>query len=242
MDFPARPRDALAQPTRARLFSMLAELRRPVGTEELARRLGLHPNGVRVHLERLRASGLIARERQTPEARPAARHVDDRPGRAARWRAAERLRRPRPMARATALDAQGGRSARPRRRAVRSGASSRRPTDGRHRRIASCAARGTRLCATARESRRRHAHLSLVQLPISRRRPREPRRRLRAAQGNHARRPGCPRAETRLIAFVPSDPDLAGCLVEVGGLAADGTTAGREHPSARWEADPADVN
>lgn len=54
MDFPARPRDALAQPTRARLFSLLAEFRRPIGTDELAREVGLHPNGVRVHLERLR--------------------------------------------------------------------------------------------------------------------------------------------------------------------------------------------
>jgi predicted ArsR family transcriptional regulator len=67
MDFPARPRDALAQPTRARLFSILSELRRPVGTDELAQQLGLHPNGVRVHLERLRASGLVARERRPQE-------------------------------------------------------------------------------------------------------------------------------------------------------------------------------
>jgi predicted ArsR family transcriptional regulator len=63
MDLPARPDDALAQPTRARLFSLLAELRRPIGTEELAERLDLHPNGVRVHLERLRDAGLVARER-----------------------------------------------------------------------------------------------------------------------------------------------------------------------------------
>jgi predicted ArsR family transcriptional regulator len=38
-------------------------LRRPVGTGELAERLGLHPNGVRAHLERLREAGLVARER-----------------------------------------------------------------------------------------------------------------------------------------------------------------------------------
>jgi len=83
MDLPARPDDALAQPTRARLFSLLAELRRPVGTDELAERLDLHPNGVRVHLELLRDAGLVARERVrqargrprdmwviSPEARP----------------------------------------------------------------------------------------------------------------------------------------------------------------------------
>lgn len=63
MDVPARPDDALAQPTRARLFSVLGELRRPVGTEELAERLDMHPNGVRVHLERLRDAGLVSRER-----------------------------------------------------------------------------------------------------------------------------------------------------------------------------------
>jgi len=62
MDLPARPDDALAQPTRARLFSLLGELRRPAGTEELAERLGLHPNGVRVHLERLREAGLVDRD------------------------------------------------------------------------------------------------------------------------------------------------------------------------------------
>jgi predicted ArsR family transcriptional regulator len=57
------PGDVLAQPTRARLFAHLAGLARPAGTDELAAELGLHPSGVRVHLERLRAAGLIARER-----------------------------------------------------------------------------------------------------------------------------------------------------------------------------------
>jgi predicted ArsR family transcriptional regulator len=63
MDLPARPDDALAQPTRAQIFGALGELRRPAGTDELAKRLGLHPNGVRVHLERLREAGLVERER-----------------------------------------------------------------------------------------------------------------------------------------------------------------------------------
>jgi predicted ArsR family transcriptional regulator len=84
MDIPARSEDALSQPTRARLFSVLAELRRPVGTDELASRVDLHPNGVRVHLERLRDAGLVTRERSrqrrgrprdmwliSPDARPA---------------------------------------------------------------------------------------------------------------------------------------------------------------------------
>jgi predicted ArsR family transcriptional regulator len=55
--------DALAQPTRARLFTILTELRRPAGTVELAERLGLHPNGVRVHLDRLQAAGFVTRHR-----------------------------------------------------------------------------------------------------------------------------------------------------------------------------------
>jgi predicted ArsR family transcriptional regulator len=63
MDLPGTPDDLLSQPTRARLFEALGELRRPAGTEELAARLGLHPNGVRVHLERLREGGLVTRER-----------------------------------------------------------------------------------------------------------------------------------------------------------------------------------
>lgn len=57
------PSDALAQATRARLFGLLGELKRPARTGELAKRLGLHPNGVRMHLERLAQAGLIERSR-----------------------------------------------------------------------------------------------------------------------------------------------------------------------------------
>ena len=53
MDLPVPSRDALAQETRARLFALLVELRRSAGTDELADELGLHPNGVRNHLERM---------------------------------------------------------------------------------------------------------------------------------------------------------------------------------------------
>jgi predicted ArsR family transcriptional regulator len=63
MDLPTQPDEALAQPTRARLFAALSELRRAAGTEELAERLDLHPNGVRLHLERLSEAGLLVRER-----------------------------------------------------------------------------------------------------------------------------------------------------------------------------------
>lgn len=64
VDLPTRPGDALAQPTRARLFALLSELRRPAATEELAQRLDMHPNGVRTHLERLQDGGLVRRERE----------------------------------------------------------------------------------------------------------------------------------------------------------------------------------
>ncbi len=61
----------LAQPTRARLFELLRDRARPTGTDELATALGLHPSGVRLHLERMRAAGLVVRERAAqPRGRP----------------------------------------------------------------------------------------------------------------------------------------------------------------------------
>lgn len=60
---PITPDDVLAQPSRARLFALLSELKRPAGTVELAERVGLHPNGVRVHLEQMQAAGLVERAR-----------------------------------------------------------------------------------------------------------------------------------------------------------------------------------
>jgi predicted ArsR family transcriptional regulator len=65
--FAIDPEDVMAQPTRARLFALLGELRRPAGTVELAERLALHPNGVRVHLERLEQAGLVLRSRERRE-------------------------------------------------------------------------------------------------------------------------------------------------------------------------------
>jgi predicted ArsR family transcriptional regulator len=59
----APPDDVLAQPTRQRLFALLGEMGRGAGTEELAASVGLHPNGVRVHMERLREAGLVERVR-----------------------------------------------------------------------------------------------------------------------------------------------------------------------------------
>lgn len=83
MDVPKTDPGELAQATRARLFTLLSELRRPASTDELAAQLELHPNGVRVHLERMHSAGLLVRERErgargrppdrwsiSPEARP----------------------------------------------------------------------------------------------------------------------------------------------------------------------------
>lgn len=73
IDLPAlaSPDNALSQPTRARLFALLGELKRPAGTAELAELLDLHPNGVRIHLERLEHAGLVARARASqPRGRP----------------------------------------------------------------------------------------------------------------------------------------------------------------------------
>jgi predicted ArsR family transcriptional regulator len=64
MDIRRPTADALSQPTRAQLFQILSELRRGAGTEELAALTGLHPNGVRAHLEALSTAGLLDRARQ----------------------------------------------------------------------------------------------------------------------------------------------------------------------------------
>jgi predicted ArsR family transcriptional regulator len=63
LPFPVSKDEVLAQPTRARLFALLSELKRPAGTVELAERLQLHPNGVRLHLERMLEAGLVERSR-----------------------------------------------------------------------------------------------------------------------------------------------------------------------------------
>ncbi len=55
----------LSQPTRARLFALLREADEPIATGELAELTGLHPNGVRNHLERLWKAGLVDRGRSS---------------------------------------------------------------------------------------------------------------------------------------------------------------------------------
>src|SRR5689334_651642 len=63
--------DPLAQPTRRRLFALLADLGGSATTDELAGRLSLHPNGVRTHLQRMRDAGLLIHRRVSqPRGRP----------------------------------------------------------------------------------------------------------------------------------------------------------------------------
>lgn len=53
--------EALAQPTRARIFSFLVDHRAAASTDEIAASLDLHPNGVRRHLEKLESAKLVER-------------------------------------------------------------------------------------------------------------------------------------------------------------------------------------
>jgi len=71
MDLASGNSHVLAQPTRARIFAQLVECRTAVSTGEVARRLGKHPNGVRRHLERLHEAGLVERlQRKGTRGRP----------------------------------------------------------------------------------------------------------------------------------------------------------------------------
>lgn len=54
----------LAQPTRAQLFAAIRDLGGEATTEQLARELGLHVNGVRRHLDLMHSGGLLARTRR----------------------------------------------------------------------------------------------------------------------------------------------------------------------------------
>jgi len=83
VDVPRAPDDALAQPTGARIFTLLGELRRSTGTDELARRLELNPKGLASISGALEA-GLVLRDQQRAKRVAAARHVVDQPGCTAR--------------------------------------------------------------------------------------------------------------------------------------------------------------
>lgn len=54
--------DVLSQPTRSRLFGTLRALKRPASTKELSDLTGLHPNGIRNHLEVMFRAGYLVRD------------------------------------------------------------------------------------------------------------------------------------------------------------------------------------
>jgi predicted ArsR family transcriptional regulator len=61
----------LVQPTRRRLFALLSRLGGAAATDVLAEQLGMHPNGVRTHLRRMRDAGLLVHRRVPgPRGRP----------------------------------------------------------------------------------------------------------------------------------------------------------------------------
>ncbi len=236
MDLPTRPDDVLAQPTRARLFEALSRLRRPAGTEELAAELQLHPNGVRIHLDRLREAGLVVRERirQTvgrprdmwsisPEARPGgappSAYAD-----LGRWLT----------------------------RVIEPGRTSPRAIETRGREIGRDLAPDGKVGSAEEQMRTALASLGF-----------QPERDIDPARGLTYRLCNCPYRDvaresrqvvctlhrgvtrglldviaptTRLTAFVPQDPDAAGCLIELqGGLAdevAPGTPAAADADTA----------
>ncbi len=218
---PDGPGDALAQPTRARLFGLLADLGRPAGTDELAAELGLHPSGVRVHLERLRAAGLISRERLS-QARGRPRYgwslaAEAHPGgeppdayrRLARWLARSMPARP---ARLREVERAGRELA----RELLPGPGPDRPEE----------AMGRALTALGFAPRReqggpRHILFRLGNCPYR-----------DAVRENQpvvcALHRGLTRGlldelapSARLASFVPDDPDRAGCLIEIEGFKHD---------------------
>ena len=209
--------DALSQPTRAHLFRLLSELGRPATTVELAERLELHPNGVRVHLDRLERDGLVVR---TTESRPRGRPRD-------RW--------------TIAADARpGGRPprgyedlARWLSRALTSGRSSLRAIEATGREI------GRELAPTQSEGDERSLVTSFAALGFQPRVEVDEPATLTICLGN------CPYSDAavenqaaictlhrgitrglldvfhpraRLVSFEPHDPQTAGCIVRVAGI------------------------
>lgn len=77
---------ALGDRTRLTIFTHLRDAPHPLGVAELAERLGVHPNAVRQHLDKLVAAGLVVEqtERRTGRGRPRL-HYRPVPGAAERW-------------------------------------------------------------------------------------------------------------------------------------------------------------
>ena len=216
--FAITPDDVLAQPTRARLFALLGELKRPAGTVELAERLELHPNGVRIHLERMERAGLVQRIRvrrrrgRPPDAWRIA--ADARPGGSAP-RAYQDLGRW--LARAFRAGTRGSRGIEQTGRQIGRELAPAGATDGAEAFETSLTALGFQPAVTSRD--RDTTTFCLGNCPYR-----------DAVLENQpvicALHEGITRGlldalapEARLTAFVPRDPDRAGCTIEVRGLA-----------------------
>jgi predicted ArsR family transcriptional regulator len=205
--------DVLAQPVRVQLVTILSEMLRPATTQELAERVGRHPNSVRLQLERLAESGLLER-RTVAQARGRPRHEwaispDARPGgqgplahgRLAAW-LARALTRPPGLAEIERVGREVGRELAP---------SGGRPTGD---------AMQDALTALGFAPRREQSA------------PAQTRYVLRNCPYRGAVRENQPAVctlhrgvtaglleridpEARLVGFVPADPDVAGCLIDV---------------------------
>ena len=216
--------DALAQASRARLFRALSELQRPAGTAELAELLGLHPNGVRAHLERLADAGLVVREREhRPRGRPRdSWSIDPTAGPGAdpprayadlsRWLVRDLAARKKRWKDVESTGREVGREL-----AAEDEAGS--PEERMHRALAKLGFRPER--SLTRDGR---LDYTLANCPYR-----------DAVRENQpvvcALHRGLTRGlldgispSTQLTAFVPHDPDLAGCLIQVEGPLADEVT------------------
>ena len=217
--FAISPDDVLAQPTRSRLFALLGELKRPAGTVELAERLDLHPNGVRIHLERMEQAGLVERARvrhqrgRPPDAWTIA--ADARPGGSAprayqdlgRWLARALRSRPRGLRSIEETGRQIGRELAPEGAASNPDAFE-----------ASLTALGFQPTAKLRED---HGVTFCLRNCPYRDAVRENQPAICALHKGITRGLLDVLApEAKLAGFVPHDPDEAGCLIELRGLGA----------------------
>ena len=214
MEIPSPPSaDVLALPVRLQLVTVLTELLRPATTQELAERIGRHPNTVRLQRGRLAEAGLLER-RTVTRRRGRPRHewavaADARPGgeapqayaRLAAWLAIA-LTRPPGLAEVEQVGREAGRELAPSRgrpvgdamqdalAALGFAPRHERPGEGRHRYVLrNCPYRGAvRASQPAVCALHRGITTGLLE--------------------------GVDPGAT-LVAFVPSDPDAAGCLIEV---------------------------
>ena len=221
MDVPIPPNesDPLSQPTRARIFQMLTDMKRAADTAELAEQLGMHPNGVRTHLERLRAAGLVERSRaRQSRGRPRDAWTvrpDARPGGAAptgfrelgRWLARAIPARSTRLREVESAGLEIGREIAP----------AARPSDGEDPLLVTLAALGFQPRAERPDDD--SVTYCLANCPYR-----------DAAKQNQdivcTLHRGITRGllealapEAKLVDFVPRDPDTAGCLIEVGAVA-----------------------